>query len=243
MQSYPTEKKYQQVSLPEIRSVTLKQQVYDTLKAAILNSELDREKVYSVNQIAKTLSVSRTPVAMAIERLSQERLVTVLPNYGFQIVQFSRAQVTKIFELREAIEVHVVGCLANSKPDMTAVRANLENEAQALKDGLGLAAITADMDFHTALAEATANEWMVGALVKVKDLITLANWDLKNNAKRNQQVVAEHAAIVEAILAGDSMAAQEGMTSHLRHGAAILIQGIEKIEEDGSHQSTELTSL
>lgn len=241
MQSYPTGKKYQQVSLPEIRSVTLKQQVYDILKAAILNSELDREKVYSVNQIAKILNVSRTPVAMAIERLSQERLVTVLPNYGFQVVHFSRTQVTKIFELREAIEVYVVGHLAGSKPDMTAVRTKLKNQEQALKDGLGSAAVIADMDFHTALAQATTNEWLVGALVKVRDLITLANWNLKNDAERNQQVAAEHAVIVEAILAGDPLAAQDGMTSHLRHGAAILIRSIERKED--LRQSTGVTWL
>ena len=71
-------------------SLTLLQhQAYEHLKNSIMSGELRSGYIYSETRIAKELGLSRTPVRDALQRLSQNKLVNIIPNKGFMAVSYT----------------------------------------------------------------------------------------------------------------------------------------------------------
>ena len=60
----------------------LQEEAYTHIKEQILSGALREELIYSETKIAAMIGISRTPVKDALVRLSQERLVDILPSRG-----------------------------------------------------------------------------------------------------------------------------------------------------------------
>ena len=60
---------------------------YGHLRRMIYASELEFNKVYSETKLAAQLSISRTPIRDALNRLAQERYIDILPNRGFRLAE------------------------------------------------------------------------------------------------------------------------------------------------------------
>ncbi|MEI3306732.1 MAG: GntR family transcriptional regulator [Dysosmobacter sp.] len=60
----------------------LQEEAYTHIKEQILSGALREEQIYSETKIAAMIGISRTPVKDALVRLSQERLVDILPAGG-----------------------------------------------------------------------------------------------------------------------------------------------------------------
>lgn len=63
----------------------LQEEAYTHIKEQILSGALREEQIYSETKIAAMIGISRTPVKDALVRLSQERLVDILPSRGFRL--------------------------------------------------------------------------------------------------------------------------------------------------------------
>ena len=60
-------------------------QAYDYLKNMILSGQLDPNVLYSETKLSAQIGVSRTPMREAIQCLSQDGYITVVPSKGFMI--------------------------------------------------------------------------------------------------------------------------------------------------------------
>lgn len=69
----------------------LQEEAYTHIKEQILSGALREELIYSETKIAAMIGISRTPVKDALVRLSQERLVDILPSRGFRLHRMSEA--------------------------------------------------------------------------------------------------------------------------------------------------------
>src|ERR1700722_6549718 len=78
-------------------------QVYRTLRRAIIMGELKPGSRLREVEVAETLKVSRTPVREAISRLIGARLLLELPVGGVEVVDAS-AELSEIYYIREALE-------------------------------------------------------------------------------------------------------------------------------------------
>ena len=69
---------------------SLQSQAYDTLKEQILSNILTPGVLYSETKISKELGISRTPMREALQCLSQDGYITIIPSRGFKIRQLSK---------------------------------------------------------------------------------------------------------------------------------------------------------
>ncbi len=83
---------------------TLNQYAYEYLKESILSDKFNYNEIYSETQLAKKIGVSRTPMRDALHRLSQEKLIDILPSKGFILHKFTPDDVIDVFQMRSAIE-------------------------------------------------------------------------------------------------------------------------------------------
>lgn len=86
------------------RFSSVRQQVYQTLKQALVSGAFAPGERINPDQVAKRYHVSRTPVWEAFHLLRGEGLVEILPRRGIYAVDFSPAQIRELFLLREHLE-------------------------------------------------------------------------------------------------------------------------------------------
>ncbi len=79
---------------------SLRQQMYDAIKNAIIRCELAPGEPISESDLAERFEVSKTPVREALTSLQQYHFVDYTPNRGFTVSTISIKDVQEIYEAR-----------------------------------------------------------------------------------------------------------------------------------------------
>lgn len=82
----------------------LQDYAYKYIKQEILSENFLKNQIYSETKIAKQIGISRTPMRNALQRLSQEGFIDIIPSKGFQLHKFTYQEIIEIFQIRSAIE-------------------------------------------------------------------------------------------------------------------------------------------
>ncbi len=230
------------VSTQSIRGARLASPRLSDQLAAHIARQIDEgavktgERLPTEQQMAAVHGVSRTVVREAVHQLkSLGRVVSrqgsgvfVAPPPTHQPLAFDPAvlesldAVVQVVELRRVLEGEIAA--------LAAVRAR-QPQVQRLKRALaaidkaavgGADAVSEDMAFHRAIAEATGNAQFVRLLAFLEQYLREAMRVTRGNEARYaefmQQVRLEHQAIVAAIAANDPDAARRAATEHLLRG-------------------------
>jgi DNA-binding GntR family transcriptional regulator len=193
----------------------LGQQAYHALRRALRDGGISKGRFYSEAEFADLLGVSRTPVREALKALEREGVVIAARRRGYQIREFSEAEVDEVAALREQLEILVARTLT-AKHDT----ADLAQLADVLRrqdeDPTGRAMFALDEEFHllaAELAELPRTRTMLEGLRSVMAAVT-AGASIPDEATR--QRIAEHHEIFDAIASGDRNEAVRLMRAHVR---------------------------
>ena len=122
------------MALEKISSVTLRQRVYDQLRASITAAELLPGQTISLRGLADEFGVSLLPVREAVWQLESEKILVVESNKRIQVNQLTRAEFEEVLNLRLLLESEAVdkACQRHTKSSITRVkRAYMAMEKQA----------------------------------------------------------------------------------------------------------------
>lgn len=190
---------------------------YDQLRQAVITLALPPGTILSRTALAARLGVSQTPVREALIRLQEEGLIDVVPHSATRVAKIDLASARETHFLRLAVEVEIVRRLAaDPTPALAgALRAEIARlrELQAQGDHAGFAA--ADEAFH-GLLHAAAGVPGLRELVRSRSghLDRLRRLHLPSPGKA-EQIVADHAAVAEAIIGRALEAAERHLRQHL----------------------------
>lgn len=106
----------------------LQLQAYEKLKAMITDGELQHNTIYSETKISQELGISRTPLRDAVQRLSQEGYIDVIPSKGFRIHEMTEEDLVETCQIRSALEGFCVVELAKKFERPEAIRIFYELE-------------------------------------------------------------------------------------------------------------------
>jgi DNA-binding GntR family transcriptional regulator len=84
--------------------VSRKEAVYETVRRAIIEGDLQPGERLDVATIALRLGCSRMPVRDALKELEADGLVTCFPSRGTEVSRLDRADLEQIFAIRLALE-------------------------------------------------------------------------------------------------------------------------------------------
>src|SRR4030042_646700 len=82
------------------KQLSLRQQMYEAIKKAIITCELAPGEPISESDLAERFAVSKTPVREALTSLQQYHFVDYTPNRGFAVSTISIKDVQEIYEAR-----------------------------------------------------------------------------------------------------------------------------------------------
>ncbi|MDU7872490.1 MAG: GntR family transcriptional regulator [Veillonella sp.] len=92
--------KYKLSAVDSIERLPLSEQVYLTLKTAILTGELMPQEKLNEVKIAEQLQVSATPVREAFRKLAKDNLVVIVPWKGVTVKADTPEEIVALYQVR-----------------------------------------------------------------------------------------------------------------------------------------------
>jgi len=197
---------------------TLGENVYDTLRALILEHNLRPGERVNMDALAREMAVSPTPVREALARLEADGLLRKQPLVGYTVSPLlTRAEFADLFEMRLLLECAAARWAAERASP--AERAELDlcaaREVDRLDDdGQWRAAFTSlDAHFHDLVALAAGNPMLRDGITRLHAHLHLHR--LHFPLGDTEITRREHQRIAAAVRSGDPHAAEVGMRLHL----------------------------
>ena len=92
------------LDVPPLHTRSLREQVYDVLRAEMARGGLQPDAFIDLNELASRLGVSRTPLREALLHLESQGFVTVLPRRGFRLNALTLEDIRHFYEIIGALE-------------------------------------------------------------------------------------------------------------------------------------------
>ncbi|MFI0018725.1 GntR family transcriptional regulator [Streptomyces griseus] len=200
-----------------VRRHSVRGQILDALRAALVDGELVPGQVYSAPALGARFGVSATPVREAMQRLAVEGAVEVVPNRGFRVSERGPRELAELAEVRALIEVPVMLSLARTVPAhrWSVLRPLAEATVTAAAVGDRAAYAESDRAFHRAVLALSGNEQLVSV---ADELHRRSQWPLVSSpATRRADLLAdasEHTALLDALIAQDLNVVQSLVREH-----------------------------
>ena len=213
------------------RQLPLSEQVYTLVRKAIVMGHLPPGAPINEPEIAGRLGISRTPVREAVKKVSDEGLIDVFAQHGTFVSDIRRAQVEEAYVIRIALESESVERAASSITP--AQLQDIEDIHQAHETAVRRArydlAIARDDDLHRAIAGVNG----LHMLWKVVD-ITKAQMDrcrLQSlpDPGAGLETIAQHRAIIDAMVARNAEAARQAMKLHLATSLRNTLRYLDRV--------------
>jgi DNA-binding GntR family transcriptional regulator len=193
------------------------------LQEAILTGELAPGAPLRLEDLARTLGMSISPVREAVRRLETLGLAAHVPHRGARVTELAIEDLHDTYEARLALETLAIRRAAGRFADEDATRASafLDEYAESHRRGDARAARRAHADFHFALYAASGSEWLVRLIRPAWEnceryrALSLAGRSLRQRR-------AEHEEILSACVRHEPDEAAERIRLHLSHTANLV---------------------
>lgn len=194
--------------------------VYDVLLSRLIALRIAPGARISIDQLARELGASQTPIRAALIRLEAEGLILKTHLVGYSAAPMPSAQrFGEIFQVRLLLEPHAAEQAATRLTE--AERQELRGLADAMlapsKDDEKLAYgkfAKWDAHFHRLIAQSGGGQVMAEALDRLHTHVHL--FRVLFHSSVTQDAIEEHAQILDALVAGNARRARTAMERHLQ---------------------------
>lgn len=200
-----------------IEFASLAEHAYAQIKQKIFNFEMMPGDLISEGNLAKLVSVSRTPLRQALQQLQHGGFIKAIPKIGWQVAPLDFDKLDELYDFRILIELNAVNALCNSNRDNQILK-DLQKIWLIPKSKRSFNALDVgilDEQFHHSLVRASGNEEMLKTHAEITERIKIVRrLDFTKN-DRISSTYDEHGQIIKAIIAGRSAEAQRLLKAHI----------------------------
>jgi DNA-binding GntR family transcriptional regulator len=200
------------------RAPSISEQVFRTLRSAIVTMRLKPGEALSEQDIASRLEVSRQPVREAFIKLSEDGLLRVLPQRGTFVMKISTEAVANARFVREAVECAIAREAARriGDSDLATLKTLIAEQRKAAKADDAEAFFVLDEEFHRSLAAASGCAYAWKVIESAKAQMDRVRFLSLPEATPMRRLIAQHKAVLDGITARSGAAAASAMQLHLR---------------------------
>lgn len=207
---------YRLNTIDSIGRLPLSEQVYVTLKQAILTGALKPQVKLNEVKIAEQLNVSATPVREAFRKLAKDNLVVIKPWKGVTVKGYTPEEIISMYQCREMMEgLGARLCAENCTDEQI-------EELQSICDA-GIASsspedrVQINSRFHSLISFFSGNERVVDYLAEFREMVNRDMYISTLDKGRTDLCDREHMEIMDAIRAHDPERAEQAMRKHIRN--------------------------
>lgn len=209
------------------RRPSMADDVCDALRALIMDGVIPAGGRVNLDETARRLRVSPSPVREALARLEAEGLVVKEPYRGYSTTSlFSRDELVDLFDFRFVLEPWAAARAADRIDDdgRNRLRDELDTcpTAPSETDYAHYRVLTAhDERLHDLVLELAGNDHARRSFARTHCHLHILR--LHYRTRMGTAALQEHRALVEAIVSGDANAAGAAMRAHLDASLARLL--------------------
>src|SRR3954451_21167340 len=189
----------------------------ERLREAIILGELTPGTPLGLEDLARQLGMSISPIREAVRQLEALGLAEHVPHHGAKVMALDVEELRDLFAIRLALERMAVGRAAElfDERHASAARAHLDTYDDARRRGDIRTAVRAHGNFHFALYEAARSPWLLRLIRPAWDSceryrpVLLAKGALQD---RHEELDIE---LLEACIDHDAARAADALARHL----------------------------
>lgn len=196
----------------------LYQQVAEKLREQIFNRELEPGSWIDEQKLALDYGISRTPLREALKVLAVEGLVTMKVRRGAYVTEMSADDVRQVYRLLGLLESDAAAEMAERAS--TAELAALQQLHDQLEQQIDQrdAFFATNEQFHLLLLAGAGNRWRQQIVGDLRKVMKLNRHHSLFKQGRIAESLAEHRAVMDALMARDAAAAARLMRTHFDNG-------------------------
>ena len=217
-------------ALPEMRpGLPSRQVLTDSVQEAILgllmDGQLEPDAAVNIDALARSLHVSATPVREALARIAPTGLLQREALKGYRVAPpLTREELGQLIDARLAIEpVATAAACERADASLLAGLHRVHAAQVAAPTGPEYAGydryrdyLHADRTFHRLLNAGSGNPFLAQSFESLNGHLHRFRLFLEHVVDDAPETLAEHAAILEAMVDGDAPRAADQMRAHLR---------------------------
>jgi DNA-binding GntR family transcriptional regulator len=237
------------------RRLVLADGTYDAIKGMILDHLISPGEHVGIDELARDLSVSQTPVREALARLEADGLVTKIPLRGYEATDLLTVQqFDELFQFRGLIEPRAASEASRrgTRRDIESLDAELDRAEDISRSGASSTYpefVEHDTRFHALVARASGNHFIEDAFLRTHCHLHLFRvyratleegesgghefvrnmFEEYYRAGKRPLALTEHVQIADAIKAGSAPAAHDLMLSHIESSRLRFIPAVEAL--------------
>ena len=199
---------------------SLNDAAYSIIREKILHGGYELGSRIREDALAEEISISRTPVREAINRLVADGIIIKKSQRGLYLIDPDPEQIKDNIDIRISLEkLAVEKCIERSTDeDIAAISNSLKEFEKALKEKDYDACNKLDGEFHFLIAQMSKNSRLVSLLKELSAFFQLVRKEEKksNPQKKNIRTLKEHRRIATAIENRDILAAKDSVEFNIQ---------------------------
>lgn len=207
---------------------SLAETAYRLIKRDIVRCDLAPGRQVAEPELTARYTTGRAAVRSALNRLYQEGFVAVLPRQGYVIAPITLRDVRELAHVRQLLEPPAAR-IAAGRVDVSLLRrldADYRGLAQTHQPDDVERFMRANAEFHLAVARASGNDRLTAMIA---ELLTEMERHFHLGVRLQpaagsvgDQLEHDHAALIEALEAGDGAAAERLMAEQIAHSQQVI---------------------
>lgn len=205
--------------------IRLSSKAYDEIRQLIVTLHLKPGEQIEEGALEKQLSIGRTPIREALQRLAVEGLLELVPGRGFFIRPISIDDVKSLFEAMTALEQIIVRLAAYRIQENQLIELHetcmKHREANTAQDYIKV--VRYNKEFHRCFYAATGNVFLLSSMEALQHqserlaYLTYTREALPAGCiDYNALAIEDHEQLVQCLCKGDAESAVEIITRHCR---------------------------
>lgn len=209
----------------------LKQIAYETIKRKIIHCDYMPNDILSEMMLMEEIDASRTPIREALNMLSQEGLVRIIPKKGIMVLPLTMKEVAMTFEARMLMEPYIIEHYSQyiDRGKLQELRRQTEEILQTDIADSEHAEGCCDLDdeLHRTIADACKNKYLSMNLSSIYDQnMRIRILGERNIWERHKVAANEHLELINYIESGDIASAVAAMRVHLIHSKEAAFESL-----------------
>lgn len=198
--------------------LALYEQVAEQLRQRIFRRELEPGAWIDELKLAEEYGISRTPLREALKVLAAEGLVTMKLRRGAYVTEVSRKDISDVYHLLSLLEADAAAEVAGKATDEELQRLKQTHEELKRQTADAERFFALNESFHMQILDIADNRWRNQLVADLRKVMKLNRHKSLFKQGRIEDSLAEHEAIMQALLQRKPQIAMNAVKKHFANG-------------------------
>jgi len=205
------------------RHPSLKDIAYDEIKGMLFSGKLVQGDKIIIDEMARTIELSITPIREALNKLEQEGLVESRPRSSYHVITLEKSDIEEVYDLRVLLETYALENAAENFQLFPVEKFKKMNEA-VLESGDYQSFIESDILFHQHIVRLCKRPMVSRLFDGIFNLVRLLYVPSAQHEGRLKKACLEHDKILKKFEENDLKGAVKALKTHIINTKKIALK-------------------